>query len=114
MALRKVKHVHHLSDGGKDLLDVNLDIEKGTVKRFALNYRALIKDEWHIIYRLDNYHAYLHEQRFWISKEPIPLEDEERTYTTNYIVELYSERIALNYRRYKNYYLKKLKKIKGD
>ena len=110
MATRKVKHVHHLSDDGNELLDVNLDIEKGTVRRFALNYRTLLKNKWYIIYRVDNYHGYLHEQRFWISKESIALEEEERIYTTNYIVELYSERIALNYKRYKTYYLGKLKK----
>jgi len=110
MVVRKVKHVHHLSEDGNDLLDVSLSIEKGIVKRFALNYRALIKDKWHIIYRVDNYHDYLHEQRIWISKEPIPLEEEERIYTINYIVELYSERIALNYQKYKRYYLQKLKK----
>ena len=110
MTVRKVKHIHYLSGDGNDILDVNLDIEKGVVKRFALNYRTLIKSKWHIIYRVDNYHGYLHEQRFWISKEQIPLEDEERMYTINYVVELYSERIALNYQRYKRYYLEKLDK----
>jgi len=113
MALRKVRHEHHLSDEGNDILDVNLDIEKGKVQRFALNYRTLIKGKWHIIYRIDNYHGFLHEQRFWVSEEQMPLEDEERTYTTNYIVELYSEKIALNYLRYKWYYLERLKKEQG-
>ncbi|HLC65241.1 MAG TPA: hypothetical protein VJI46_03910 [Candidatus Nanoarchaeia archaeon] len=108
MAKRKVRHVHHLSDDGGDLLDVNLDIEKGKVRRFALNYRASINGKWHIVYRVDNYHGFLHEQRFWISKELIPLEEEERTYNTYYIVEMYSERIALNYTSYKKYYLAKL------
>jgi len=96
MASKKVKHIHHLTDDGNDILDVNLDIEKSYVIRFSLNYRAFIDGKWCTIYRVDNYHNFLHEQRFWISEEQFPLEEEERIYTNNYLVELYSERIALN------------------
>lgn len=60
-----------LSEG--DIVDVKLEIEGGTLIGFVLNLRCKIEDVWRQVYRVDTVHGYLHEQRFWISSEPIPL-----------------------------------------
>lgn len=41
---------------------------------FVINLEHMIGDEWHEIYRADTRHGYLHEQRFWESPDPIPLD----------------------------------------
>lgn len=51
--------------------------EDGKFKRFAINYSAKIDDKWRAVYRVDNYHGFVHEQRLWIGNEPIPLHEYE-------------------------------------
>ncbi len=57
----------------KDRLDITLFWDKGKMVKFALNYRAKIKGEWHEVYCVDTAHNYLHEQRYWITPKPIKL-----------------------------------------
>jgi len=88
----------------EDWLDITLDIEKKKILRFALNYRALIKNKWEEVYRIDNFHGFLHEQRFWKSPKPIPIKE---TLPINQIVEKYVDEITLNFQKYRTYYEEK-------
>lgn len=85
----------------KDYLDVTLHMNKKEIILFALNYRSLIKNKWTPIYRVDNYHNFLHEQKLWRTKKPIKLED---TQPIEKIVTKYAEEIQNNYLKYKKYY----------
>jgi len=54
-----------------------LETKGKEVTHFVINYRARFKelgDQWFEVYRVDTCHGYLHEQRFWISHKPIPME----------------------------------------
>ncbi|HIH37678.1 hypothetical protein J4460_02990 [Candidatus Woesearchaeota archaeon] len=84
-----------------DIIDVMFIKDNMTLIKFALNYRGFIGDEWHEIYRVDNFHGFLHEQKFWISPEPIPLDciGDLMDIMTDYLIV-----IKENYKRYRGYY----------
>lgn len=88
----------------EDCIDTTLYIEERMIVKFALNYRSSIKGRWKEVYRVDNFHGYLHEQRFWIRPEPIrigtylPLKEFVKEQTTN---------IRANFRRYRQYMKRK-------
>lgn len=93
-----------------DYLDVMIQWgDEGQVQKFALNYRAWIDGTFHQIYRIDDAHGYLHEQRFWISSDPIPLPDKEALPKQDVIHESFRY-IYENYKRLKGYYKDKLNK----
>jgi len=85
----------------EDLLDITLEIKKKEIKKFALNYRALINNKWEQIYRVDNFHGFLHEQRFWRGKEPIPIEER---LSNNIIIDKYVDFIVNNFYKFKHYF----------
>jgi hypothetical protein len=75
------KHIRLTPD---DMVDVTMETEASgpVVVHIVVNYRARFKetgDRWHEIYRVDTCHRYLHEQRFWIGPDPIPLNAGTRT-----------------------------------
>jgi len=88
----------------EDILDITLEIKKKQIVKFALNYRALINNKWEQIYRVDNFHGFLHEQRFWRTKEPIPVEE---NLPNNIIVNKYVDYIIENFQKFKEYFKKK-------
>ncbi|MBU1198687.1 MAG: hypothetical protein KKF46_02225 [Nanoarchaeota archaeon] len=88
----------------EDRLDITLEIDKKTIIKFALNYRALINNKWKEIYRVDNFHGFLHEQKFWKSPKPIPIKE---TLPINQIVEKYVNEITLKFQKYKELYREK-------
>lgn len=88
----------------EDYLDITLFYERGKIIKFALNYRAVIKGKIQPIYRVDNYHGFLHEQRLWRTKEPIPLN--EAGLPNNQIVDKYVDEIYMKFYKYKEYYLR--------
>ena len=92
----------------KDVVDLLFEIEEGRVVDFVINFRSLIQDTWHEIYRVDTSHGYLHEQRFWISPKPISL-PRMADMPLEQIVNTYLEKAKQNYERYKKYYLENLK-----
>lgn len=57
------------------------------------------------IYRVDTAHGYLHEQKYWISPEPMPI----RTFIgdLNYNVTFFVLEIKKNFEKYKKYFLQK-------
>lgn len=89
-----------------DYLDVTLHIDKNKIIKFALNYRGLIGNKWFEIYRVDNHHGFLHEQRFWRSPDPVPLEDTGKP--INDTVDEYSEKIVMNFQKYRIYFIKSM------
>lgn len=94
-----------------DRLDITLTKEKRVLHRFALNYRAYIDEDWKEVYRVDNYHKFLHEQKFWRSPEPIPIRDKEN-WQLRLVIKHYIEKICLNFPKYRRYYEKALRKGK--
>ncbi len=58
-------------------LDITIIKERGRFFRFAINYSARIRGRWVAVYRADNHHGFVHEQRLWKGKEPIPLREYE-------------------------------------
>ncbi|MBN1502090.1 hypothetical protein JW930_00975 [Candidatus Woesearchaeota archaeon] len=87
-----------------DIIDVMFIKEKEIIHKFALNYRAWIKDKWEEIYRVDNFHGFLHEQRFWISHKPVPLSEKEQI-PLKEVMTRYLNEIRENYERYKFYFI---------
>ena len=96
----------------EDYLDITLLFDKGKIIKFALNYRALIKEKIQPIYRVDNYHNFLHEQRLWRTESPIKLD--EAGLTNNQIVEKYVDLIYQNFQKYKEYYKRSQKNEKTN
>lgn len=89
-----------------DVMDVKLRIEKNNVVEFSLNYRTMIDGRYYEVYRVDTAHGYLHEQKCWVSPEPIPLHLHN---DLNYIFDFYFDHIKENFERYKKHYFTKTK-----
>jgi hypothetical protein len=86
-----------------DVIDVMFMKEKNTIHKFALNYRAFIENTWEEVYRVDNYHGFLHEQKFWICKLPIPIQDKENVPLKEVMAE-YLKNIHERYQKYRLYF----------
>jgi hypothetical protein len=95
----------------EDCVDVTLYLEHNTIFKFALNYRAYMDGRWVEVFRVDNFHGYLHEQRFWISPAPKRIE----SFTPlNIIVEEYLRKILLEFGRYRKYIQDESRQGKDD
>lgn len=94
----------------EDCFDITIMFEDNRIFKFSLNYRALIHDNWHEIYRVDNYHGFLHEQRYWQSTLPIPLKYLEERYTLDHLIDFFIEQIEKEFRNYRKYYIQYLRK----
>lgn len=97
------KYTIVLSD--EDLLDVELEIDKDKVVGFALNYRTKTEESFYEVYRVDTAHGYLHEQKYWISPDPIPIMG--FVGDLNYNATFYVLEIKKNFEKYKKYFLQK-------
>ncbi len=90
-----------------DLLDVKLEVENNKVQSFSLNYRTKISQSFFEVYRVDTAHGFLHEQRYWLTPEPIPIPATGKD--LNAVFNFYLEQIKQNFERYKNYYFERMK-----
>jgi len=90
-----------------DLLDVKLEVEKNKVQGFSLNYRTKIGESFFAVYRVDTAHGFLHEQRYWLTPEPIPIPTMGKD--LNDVFNFYLEQIKQNFERYRNYYFDRMK-----
>lgn len=93
-----------------DVLDIRIEVGKGEVLGFSINYRILVDDDWCQVYRVDTAHGYLHEQRYWIGTESIPLKSKEARFATR--KELFShclDDVKQNHELYRKLRLEKLK-----
>jgi hypothetical protein len=87
----------------KDVIDVRIVTEKGKITGFVINLRCKFGNVWYQVYRIDTCHEYLHEQRFWISPEPISLPTFEG-YSLQHTFEFFMNAVKENYERYRKYY----------
>lgn len=87
--------------------------EDNKFKRFAINYSAYINKKWYAIYRVDNHHGFIHEQRLWLTKEPIPLPEYEDI-DLKQIFDIFFEKVKNGFLRFRSYYEASIKKQKGE
>jgi len=53
----------------EDIVDVEIERERGEVVGFAVNLRSRIGGEWREVIRYDTRHGALHVHRFWRAEE---------------------------------------------
>ena len=92
---------------GIDILDIKLEVRKNRVVGFSLNYRAKIGKSYFQIYRVDTAHGFIHEQRYWITPEPIPIPQMGKELKG--VFEFYLDSIKGNFKRYRKYYEERMK-----
>lgn len=90
----------------EDRIDVDLQFEraKGTsprLARFAITYSARMEGRWREVIRYDNFHGYLHRQRFWRGRTPEPLREMERL-PAQAVLEACRTDLRTNWRRYRS------------
>lgn len=90
-----------------DLIDVKLEVENNKVVGFSINFRTKMEESFFEVYRVDTAHGFLHEQRYWITPEPIPIPAMGKD--LNEIFNFYLEQIKQNFERYKKYYVDRMK-----
>lgn len=102
------KHTRDLSE--QDRLDITLMWEtRGILTKFALNYRAFIDGRWYEVYRVDNYHGFLHENIMWQDRKAVPINDKDG-WTMKMVFDRYVDEIVSNFQRYREYYEEALRK----
>src|SRR5207237_9334135 len=62
----------------EDRIDADLEFDKDPggrprLARLAVTYSARIEGRWREVVGYDNFHAYLHRQRFWPTRDRAPL-----------------------------------------
>lgn len=106
VSLAKFKHFT-VPLSGIDILDIKLEVRKNRVVGFSLNYRAKIGKSYFQIYRVDTAHGFIHEQRYWITPEPIPIPRMGKELKD--VFEFYLDSIKDNFKRYRKYYEERMK-----
>ncbi len=96
---------------GNNKLNFTIIKEDNKFKKFAINYLAKIDDKWHAVYRVDNYHGFVHEQRLWISNEPIPLPEYE-SMDLKEVFDVFFQKVKDGHSRFRKYFEER--KNKGD
>ena len=66
--------IKDLPEGDVVRLDFRWVIERGKIIDFAINVGLLEDEKLFDVFRVDTKHEYLHEQRFWVSGKPKPLD----------------------------------------
>lgn len=92
-----------------DAIDVKLFIRRNEVVKFSLNYRTEIDGRWYQVYRIDSYHGYLHEMKYWISPKPIRLPYIERQYSLGEVFRHSMNEIKNSFGRYRSLYEKAMR-----
>jgi hypothetical protein len=90
----------------EDRMDVDMGFEKvrgkaPRLKRFAITYSARIRGRWREVIRYDNFHGFLHRQRFWRSREPEPLSELGRM-RSEILLDACKKDLRANWRRYRS------------
>ena len=109
MPLKKKSIEVYLDENNK--LNFTIIKEEAKFKKFAINYSAKIDDRWYAVYRVDNYHGFVHEQRLWISNEPIPLQEYESMDLKN-VFDIFFQKVKEEHSRFRKYF--EGRKNKGD
>ena len=77
--------------------------ENNRIVKFSINFSANINGKWYAIYRVDNYHGFLHEQKLWRTKEPIPMEPFE-SWDLHIAFDYFFDQIINNHEKYRKYF----------
>jgi len=90
----------------EDRIDADLEFDKDPgrrpgLARFAVTYSARIGGRWREVVRYDNFHGYLHRQRFWRTREPEPLSALERLPILD-LLDVCRQDLASHWRRYRS------------
>ncbi len=101
LVLKKKPIEVYLDDENR--LNISIFKEGNKFVKFALNYSARIDGEWEAVYRVDNYHGFIHEQRLWITNKPIPLPEYENMDLKS-VFDLFYDKISKNCLRFKKFY----------
>jgi len=109
MPLKKKSIEVYVDENNK--LNFTIIKEGANFKKFAINYSAKIDDKWHAVYRVDNYHEFVHEQRLWISNEPLPLPEYESMDLKN-VFDIFFQKVKEGHSRFRKYFEEN--KNKGD
>ena len=108
MHIKKKSIEVYLDENNK--LNFTIIKENAKFKKFAINYSAKIDDKWYEVYRVDNYHGFVHEQRLWISNEPIPLPEYE-SMDLKSVFDIFFQKVKEGHSRFRKYFEEK---NKGD
>jgi hypothetical protein len=92
------RYAEELSEN--DVIDVRFTKHNNILLRVAVNYRTFIDGRWHDVYRMDNHHGFLHEQKLWIDKEPRPLPAEEESLDNWTLLSTVIKRVRKEHRKY--------------
>jgi len=90
----------------EDRIDADLEFDKDPgrrhrLARFAVTYSARIGGRWREVVPYDNFHGYLHRQRFWRTREPEPLSTLERLPILD-LLNVCRQDLARHWRRYRS------------
>jgi len=90
----------------EDRIDADLEFDKDPARRprparFAITYSARIEGRWREVVRYDNFHGYLHRQKFWRTREPVPLSALERLPTPD-LLDACRQELARHWPRYRS------------
>jgi hypothetical protein len=69
-----ITEIRDIATGEIVRLDFRWVMERGKIKDLAINVTLLEGKKSIDVYRVDTKHGYLHEQRFWITPKPKPLD----------------------------------------
>jgi hypothetical protein len=90
-------------------IDVNLVRMQGQIIEFAVNYSTLLED-WHPVYRIDNHHGFVHEQRLWIDKKPRPVSIELPNGDARELIRAIVAHITIEHTRYRQWMMESLQR----
>ena len=64
--IKKENYEVELDD--KNKINIRIIKEHNKLVKFAINLSSYLNGKWHAVYRVDNYHGFLHEQKLWRTK----------------------------------------------
>tara|TARA_Y100000310_G_C20666695_1_gene807922 strand:+ start:1001 stop:1324 length:324 start_codon:yes stop_codon:yes gene_type:complete len=104
--IKKENYEVELDD--KNKINIRIIKEHNKLVKFAINLSSYLNGKWHAVYRVDNYHGFLHEQKLWRTKKPIPLTTHEYA-SLSKVIKYYNYLIKQEYKKFREYFDEKLK-----
>lgn len=101
----------------EDWLVVELNVVRGKVKGFVLNYVAHIGDRIHEVVRYDTDHGYLHVHRFWLDERHQTSDLEDPTHPSENYGAVFSKAAAdlrVNWSQYRGRLARRLRAGEGN
>ncbi len=102
--MKRHKEFTHVDVDENARIDVIFDIEDGKVVHFSINL-SWINEKAHDVYRVDTFHGFLHEHKFWISDSKVKLDMD-----WHHAFNVKLKEVKKNYRKWVRLFQKKRKK----